>query len=914
MIRARASWALIALALGGCPRTIAPPSDAEPALGRALALAELPRDPALAAPEDAGYVLATRSPAIDAARAAPLAVPTAAEALAAALDVAESPEAVLSALSAVAPGGDTPPPAALDDAPSPLPYPSEVLNSERGRALTAHLPEDFVTSLRRLVDAVERAHRAAVSWDHRGVPPTGPAMHAEEFFVDSRTARSRFLTHPTAVQMRFAEHARHLDYRAMERALSDLAGATLREGAVMQRAARSLPRTPGPLLRLETRLGPVIVGGRGPDRFAEDALLVVDPGGDDEWSANAGSNVGVPGRASVALDLGGNDRYHAERTHTQGAGFLGLGLLVDLGGGDDDYLALAHAQGAGFLGAGMLWDDGGDDTYQSATFSQGAGAFGLGVLVDAGNGRDRQVARARSQGYGATAGLGALVDLGGSDQRRLGIAGEPITGTSGGWGQGAGTGTRPFPWQRGLSLHGGVGLLYDRGGDDSYFATGLGQGAGWMLGLGLLLDRAGDDHYSAEQLGQGAAAHLAVGALLDAAGDDEYRGSELVQGAASDRAAGILWDRRGNDTYLVGPVGTRMSGSARGGQGMARQVGALGLLLDGGGDDHYEAEEAAQGFTERHPDGDRTPAGLLCDSGGRDRYYVHRGAVSAAGADGAVRLGASGAVAIDSDEAPPGWSDRALWPAGPFSLAVGSEPELAPAPAEPRGEAQLALAAAARGEPLAPETRDHLAEAGVDYGTAAARALTLAGDPRGPGELAAYLAAGGGGDAAEAWLQILSGGETQDEPTAWLRWWQQHGEDLDLTAALPALRALARAEMAASRGRPDELLEAARALRVADESSGLAQLRVAALCSAWATSLSHPESQLQEPALAVELAQLAVTWTPDQWQPFAALARAWGELGELDLARRALDKALYLDSDAPGLALIGATLADPEAP
>lgn len=307
----------------------------------------------------------------------------------------------------------------------------------------------------------------------------------------------------------------------------------------------AVPRAPGAILLDEpTPWGRVVVAGAGPNVHRQDALLLIDLGGDDEYLNNAGGTAGRLGAIAVAIDLGGNDRYHTTRDMVQGAGVLGIGILVDVAG-DDSYEAGNLAQGAGVFGVGILADLGGNDRYAARAVAQGAGAFGLGILAEAG-GDDRYRAQSRAQGFGFVAGLGALVETAGNDVYVLegGPADPRQAGHTQSFGQGMGMGFRPL-------ASGGIGLLADAAGDDVYRADYFAQGAGYWFALGGLVDEAGDDRYVATRYAQGAGIHLAVGVLADAAGDDRYEAHGVAQGVGHDWAVGILADGAGDDKYIA---------------------------------------------------------------------------------------------------------------------------------------------------------------------------------------------------------------------------------------------------------------------------------------------------------------------------------------------------------------------------
>ena len=143
----------------------------------------------------------------------------------------------------------------------------------------------------------------------------------------------------------------------------------------------------GDVTHVYTRHGLMIVGGTGDNDYDEEALLIVDLGGDDRYQGGAGaSREGYP--FSMVIDFSGNDVYMTGEDYAQGAGILGGGFLIDLGG-DDQYLSQSFGQGAGVLGVGMLIDIGGDDLYRCHSFCQGRRVSGH--RLDRGIRRQRSV-------------------------------------------------------------------------------------------------------------------------------------------------------------------------------------------------------------------------------------------------------------------------------------------------------------------------------------------------------------------------------------------------------------------------------------------------------------------------------------------------------------------------------------------
>ena len=70
---------------------------------------------------------------------------------------------------------------------------------------------------------------------------------------------------------------------------------------------------------------------------------------------------------------------------------------------------------------------------------------------------------------------------------------------------------------------GGIGILYDRNGNDRYQAGEFSQGVGYFFALGVLYDRSGDDAYRGRRCAQGTSAHQAIEVLFDERGNDRYR-------------------------------------------------------------------------------------------------------------------------------------------------------------------------------------------------------------------------------------------------------------------------------------------------------------------------------------------------------------------------------------------------------
>ena len=365
----------------------------------------------------------------------------------------------------------------------------------------------------------------------------------------------------------------------------------------------------GDITYVYTRYGLMIVGGTGDQVYEQDALLIVDLGGNDRYLNGAGaSRVGHP--FSVVIDFSGDDVYLAGADHAQGAGILGGGFLIDLGG-NDRYLAESFAQGAGVLGVGMLVDTGGRDEYRCHSFCQGAGFLGVGLIAES-DGNDQYNAAVYAQGFGFVRGLGLILEGEGNDRYFAGGVypdhrepGKAYLSLS----QGFGYGIRPWGDLAGAS--GGIGILDDAGGNDNYVGDYFSQGAGYWYGLGILNDSGGHDLYTAGRYSQGAGIHLAAGILNDANGDDHYIARYGVsQGCGHDLAVGFLLDNGGNDRY----IGGTLSQGAGNGNG-------FGVLSDNGGNDEYYLSDQGQGHGNPEAFRGLDSFGILFDTGGGDDRY-----------------------------------------------------------------------------------------------------------------------------------------------------------------------------------------------------------------------------------------------------------------------------------------------------
>jgi hypothetical protein len=385
-----------------------------------------------------------------------------------------------------------------------------------------------------------------------------------------------------------------------------------------------------------TPLGRIAVFGTGNDVHpAADYLVLIDLGGDDSSTGVVGATPALSVPLSIAIDLAGNDTYRCddERQITQGAAIFGAGILLDLAG-NDSYAAKRGAQGYGLFGLGLLLDLEGDDTYTLEYSGQGAGYFGIGLHLD-GTGRDTYYLFGDGQGFGGPGGVGVLANASGNDS----YTAEPLAEKAGrpdyhsqmkiaiSQAQGCGAGTRA-DGSHGHAWAGGLGTLLDLEGNDTYESGNWSIGTGYWFGTGLLYDGAGDDLYRSVYFSQASGAHFCIGAIIDEGGNDKHilyetGGAGIAYGW--DFAISLLIDKAGDDLYEVRLMGLGCA-----------QIRSQALLFDLGGNDTYVLPPNAEGlgaatFLDSYakPGYSYGPyslygnaVGLLLDIGGTDRYVA----------------------------------------------------------------------------------------------------------------------------------------------------------------------------------------------------------------------------------------------------------------------------------------------------
>ncbi|MDO5554929.1 MAG: hypothetical protein Q4G68_14330 [Planctomycetia bacterium] len=361
-------------------------------------------------------------------------------------------------------------------------------------------------------------------------------------------------------------------------------------------ALESLDHGNNKIYRIPTAAGDILIGGPEDNVWNLDAianvLCVIDLGGNDTYIEGI-CNVNRP--VFVVLDLGqGNDKYTATRPGVQGSSILGVSLWYNEGG-NNSYSARSLAQGSTIGGVGILIDNAGDDSYVAFFRGQGTALYGLGLMIDRAGSDDYRSAML-AQGLGQPGGFAAIVDVAGNDHYYVGgyyTDSYPEHPGYDGWGQGIGTGIR------GVAC-GGIGLLLEGEGDDTYEYDYFAHGGGYWMGVGAARDFAGNDRrlgatllaYNKQprtekrwqRFSNGFGCHYAMGYLFDDAGNDSYNGTIMGLGMAWDLSAGFLVDFDGTDVF-----------EATGGltQGVGAE-GSIGVLMAYRGEKTYRGSQ--QGY------------------------------------------------------------------------------------------------------------------------------------------------------------------------------------------------------------------------------------------------------------------------------------------------------------------------------
>ena len=326
----------------------------------------------------------------------------------------------------------------------------------------------------------------------------------------------------------------------------------------------------------------------------------------------------------AVIEPGGNDVYEfALRTSRQNPFYF----FWDQAG--DDIYRSAEPSFFAWGGLGISYEMDGNDFYQLTDFSF---ATMLGMMLHfEKSGEDIYQGGLFSQGA-AMGGVAILADYCGNDTYT------------------AHTMSQAF----GSVL--GVGVLADYAGADLYYLGGkylhaplmpkdyrsMGQGMGFGLrpamagGLGFLYDKRGNDKYIGGVYAQGVGYWYSTGVLIDEGGNDVYNAIYYPQGSGIHCASGFLYDHEGDDAYYSrnGPgqgaghdwsfgmlvdAAGNDAYSIHGGGGLALS-NSFAVFVDKSGDDRYERKEASNYGSGAFSRGTGS-IGLFLDAGGKDFYY-----------------------------------------------------------------------------------------------------------------------------------------------------------------------------------------------------------------------------------------------------------------------------------------------------
>ncbi len=353
-----------------------------------------------------------------------------------------------------------------------------------------------------------------------------------------------------------------------------------------------------------TRFGKFIISVNGDDIYQDKYAFILDFSGDDTYKCDFNTDFYHP--FLIQLDFSGNDKYQSLQIGGLFDAVFGFIGHIDYAG-NDVYLGDDYAFSA-WLGYMLSYDKDGDDFYKGGLHSLGAATLGISYLNDD-KGDDIYSATEFAQGFASVLGVGILQDNGGDDVYYCGgkylhapLAPNDYRTMSHGYG----FGLRP-------DIGGGVGILYDKQGNDYYDGGVFSIGGAYWYALGIVIDKAGNDFYNSVYYPQGSGIHLAGGFLYDEAGEDEYYSKHGPgMGAGHDYSVGFLIDNNGNDQYSVeGGLGLGLTNSVGifvdkngndkyvskypknlGWANKSRDTGGIGIFLDENGDDEYSNDFA----------------------------------------------------------------------------------------------------------------------------------------------------------------------------------------------------------------------------------------------------------------------------------------------------------------------------------
>jgi hypothetical protein len=236
--------------------------------------------------------------------------------------------------------------------------------------------------------------------------------------------------------------------------------------------------------KINTPAGAIVVGGKGPNTYEldkmRDVAAVIDLGGGNTYYEGT---VGIDRPVLLVVTLGGNNTFSGSQPGIQGGAVLGVSMLLTVGD-NNSYEAQDIAQGSALAGVGIQIDYGAHNRYRGVRRLQGQALGGVGIMLGRGGHNDYHAAL-WAQGMGGPLGFGLLDNAKGNNHYYCGGMWRnsyyPETPGYEGWGQGVGGGLRAV-------ADGGVGVILDGGGENTYEFDYLSHGGGYWCGLGFARD------------------------------------------------------------------------------------------------------------------------------------------------------------------------------------------------------------------------------------------------------------------------------------------------------------------------------------------------------------------------------------------------------------------------------------------
>jgi hypothetical protein len=343
----------------------------------------------------------------------------------------------------------------------------------------------------------------------------------------------------------------------------------------------------------------IVVGDTGKNIYHGNFDIIIDLGGNDIYELDNSQNNGL----NWIIDLKGDDIYTSLSDFSVAGAYFSSSFILDVEG-NDIYKGSNVSLGASIAGVSAIIDLNGDDNYIGKVFTCGSGFFGAGLIYDAA-GNDTYSSECCSQGFGMTQGIGMICDLKGNDNYIVKPQVLDVTRYEDHYksmSQGFGFGLSPY-------YAGGIGILLDCSGNDSYSCDIYGQGSAYWFSSGYLIDMEGNDNYNSYQYSQGAGIHFASGFLIDDSGDDHYTSNGVSQGCGHDYGFGLLLDSHGNDSYSAYSL-SQGAGNANG----------IGILADLSGIDGYLNKEPSNSRGYGNFRRGTFSLGLFIDANGQDFY------------------------------------------------------------------------------------------------------------------------------------------------------------------------------------------------------------------------------------------------------------------------------------------------------